>query len=86
MLQKIKGNYNVRQQVKAFIKEADRMVNAYGWQNRVTYPYSYPMKITGIIEELKDYDSYTAGSKAHLISLANGLADILNAWEEHHVL
>lgn len=84
MLNKI-DNRNASKQVRAFVKEAKRMVNAYGWQNRVVYPYSFPMKVTEAIEEISDYDCYTNESKAMLRKLANGLADVLNSWESYRL-
>lgn len=68
--------------VDAFVAEAERMIEQYGWQERTVHPYSFPMKITKIIADLKDYDNCTSGSKDYLIALANGLAEIMNKWEE----
>ena len=82
MLQKITGRYGLQAQVESFIKEAERMVQEYGWQEWTVHPYSFPMKITKIVDDLKDYDRCTKGSKEYLIQLANGLAEIMNAWEE----
>lgn len=85
MLNKITGRYNHRTQVMAYITEAERMISKYGWQNMVVHPHSYAMPITEIIGYLKDYDICTEGSREYAIQLANGLADIMNAWEAHEL-
>lgn len=81
MLKKIEGN-NKAAQVEAFVKEAEAMIEKFGWQEQTVHPYSYPVKITKIIGDLKDYNICTRGSQEYLVALANGLADILNAWAE----
>ena len=68
--------------VEKFIDTAENMIEKYGWQKKVVYPYSFPVKVTKIISDLKDFDSCTRGSQEYLISLANGLAPIMNEWEE----
>jgi hypothetical protein len=84
MLKKIMNRYTVHADLAAYIAEAEHMVSAYGWEDAVTYPYpNCPTKVTKIITDLKDYDRCTPGSQDYLIALANGLADILNAWEKH---
>lgn len=72
-----------RADVAEFIKTAESMIVKYGWQDKTVHPYSYPMKVTKIIEDLKDYDKCTEGSKDYLIALANGLVPIMNSWEEY---
>lgn len=72
-----------RADVDEFIKIAENMITKYGWQEKTVHPYSFSMKVTKIIDDLKDYDRCTKGSKEYLISLANGLAPILNSWEEY---
>lgn len=81
------GRYQIATsgEVRAFIKEASGMVEKYGWQDRTVMPYSYPEKVTKIINELRDYDRCTHGSKLYLIALANGLAEIMEAWERHEL-
>ena len=83
MLKQIKNESTKRSDLIAFVKEAERMIAVYGWEDLNVYPYSYPVKLTKVIADLKDYDRCTSGSKAYLILLANVLAPILNAWEEH---
>lgn len=70
-------------EVEAFVRDAEDMVNRYGWEEREVHPYSFPVKIKKILNDLRDYDRCTSGSQEYLISLANGLADIMNKWEEH---
>ena len=81
------GMYNraTPNEVAAFVEEAESLIEKYGWHDMAVHPYSYPMKVTRIIEMLKDYQLCTTGSKVYLISLANGLVDILNAWEAHEL-
>ena len=87
MLNKINyKSFDVRAQLDTFIEEAERMVAAYGWENKVTHPYAHcPVKVTKIINDLKDYDRCTRGSQDYLISLANGFADVLNSWEKYEL-
>lgn len=85
MLKEIKG-YFLEEQVRDFVKEAERMIETYGWQEMVTHPYpNCPVKVTKIIADLKDYDQCTRGSREYLIQLANGLSRILNKWEEYEL-
>ena len=84
MLKKITDNYFKREQVFAYIAEMERMVNKYGWHDMIVHPYpNCPLKVTKILSDLRDYDNCTKGSKEYLVTLANGLADILNKWEEY---
>lgn len=70
---------------KAFLEEADRMVREYGWQDKTVMPYSYPVKVTKILDDFREFDKCTSGSKCYLIELVNGLVEILNAWEQHEL-
>lgn len=65
----------------AFVKEGWAMVKKYNWYDKVTYPYSFPVKVTKMLHEIADYGKCTKSSQSYLNSLANGLADILNHWE-----
>lgn len=69
-------------EMKAFIKEAEEMVAKYGWESRTVYPFNRPVEINKAIDYLKDYGRCTVGSKQYLITYANGLAKIMNAWEK----
>lgn len=84
MLQKITGKTGRSEQMKRFAKEAEAMIEKYGWHNRTVMPYGYQMPVRKIIADCKDYDRCTAYSQDVLISLANGLTDILNAWEKDY--
>lgn len=76
-----KSNANDRNE---FVEEAERMIGEYGWQDRTVMPWAgCSLKITRIINDLKDFDRCTNGSKYEIIVLANGLAEIMNTWEEH---
>lgn len=83
MLNKITGRYGVGAQVASFVEEAERMIGEYGWQDRTVSPYMHAEPLVKYIGWLKEYDRCTRGSKEHLVLLANGLADVMNAWEEH---
>ena len=65
-----------------FVKDGWAMVKKYGWYDRVTYPYSFPVKVTKMLHEIADYGKCTRMSQSYLNDLANGLGDILNSWEE----
>ena len=73
------------EEVASFASAANAMIEKYGWQDRKVWPYSYPEKVTKIVNELKDFPACTFGSKQYLITLANGLADILEAWEKQEL-
>lgn len=83
MLNKITKGTDINNQVKEFVKEADRMVNLYGWGDRSTFPYRFAVPVVDTINELREFDKYTKASQAYLVSLANGFADVLNAWEKN---
>ena len=76
------GKYTFNEDVAEYVKEARRMVSAYGWEEKEVYPYSYPEKVTKIIDMISDYPDCTTGTKYYLLDYANGLAKILNAWED----
>ena len=80
MLKMVRGGSS---EMASFVREAERMVRAYGWENAEVHPYSYAMKVTKVIADLKDYDVCTDCTKDYLVSLANGLARILTKWEEY---
>jgi len=65
-----------------FVKEGWRMVKKYNWYNRTVRPYNYNEKVTKLLHEIADYGHCTKGSQGYLNSLANGLGDIMNAWEK----
>lgn len=69
----------------AFLAEAERMITEYGWQDRSVHPYGYPVKVTKILKDFRDFDICTKGSKEYLILLVNGLAEIMNAWEDYEM-
>lgn len=86
MLEQISGQYDKRQKMMSLVEQAEQMVNKYGWENREVHPWRYPMKVTEILQECKDYDQYTYNSKEMLVDLINGLVPILNAWEEYELV
>lgn len=83
MLNKIEGRYWIRKQMMEFIETAEGMIEKYGWQNMTLAPYGHAVPIMKMVGELKDYDLCTDSSKEYLVQLANGMANILNAWEKH---
>lgn len=66
----------------AFVKEGWAMVKKYNWYERTVYPYNFPIKVTKLLHEIADYGKCTKASRDYLDDLANGLGEILNAWEE----
>ena len=87
MLNKLKtgkfvNNLATTEEVNAFVQEATRMVNTYGWQERTVCPWSVPEKVTKTIAYISDFSHCTFSSKQMLITLANGLVHTLNAWEK----
>jgi len=66
-----------------FVKDGWAMVKKYNWYNKTVMPYSYEVKVTKILHEVADYGKCTKCSQSYLRSLANGLVDILNHWEEY---
>lgn len=86
MLQKISRNRATRRkEVLAFINEADRMISTYGWEEKTVFPYSFPVKVTKIIDDLRCFDNCSESSKDYLVSLANGLPNLMNHWEEREL-
>ena len=72
-------------EVKSFVEEAERMVRIYGWEERDVFPWSVPEKVTKTIRYIADYPQCTFSSKQMLISLANGLVNVMNAWERTEI-
>lgn len=69
-----------------FIAEAERMIEAYGWSNRTVMPWpGCEIRVKTIIDDLKTFDIITRDSKEYFIDMVNGLAEIMNAWEEHEL-
>ena len=76
-----KSNAEARQK---FIDEAERMIYTYEWEDRTVMPWQgCELRATTIINDLKTFDQMTNESKAYFIDVVNGLAEIMNAWEEH---
>ena len=84
-MKKIENRYTARADMMAFIEEAEQMISKYGWEDRTVTPWGFELKVTKIIADCKDYDICTKGTQEYLVSLANGLMPILNAWEEHEL-
>ena len=61
--------------------EAAAMVEKYSWYDREVMPWSWLEKVTDIIAQVASGVGSTNGSKQMLWSLANGLTDIMNHWE-----
>ena len=61
--------------------EAAAMVEKYNWYDREVMPWSWLEKVTDIIAQVASGVGSTNGSKQMLWSLANGLTDIMNHWE-----
>ena len=78
-------NIATTEEVEAFVKEARHMVNHYGWADRTVTPWGYVEKVTKTINDIADYRRCTFSSKQMLITLANGLARVMNAWEQQEL-
>lgn len=83
MLKKIESRYFVGEQMAELIKTAEGMIERYGWQDMTLTPYGHAEPIMKVMGWLKDFDICTSGTKETLILIANGMADVLNAWEKH---
>ena len=68
---------------RAWVAEADRMIAEHGWQEKTVAPYGFATKVTEIVDRVRDYDSYEAGSRGIIYAEAKGLTRVLNAWEEY---
>lgn len=64
------------------VKKAEALIERYGWQGMTIAPYGHAEPLMKYIGWMKDYGNCTTGSKEHLIAIWNGLAGILNAWEQ----
>ena len=73
------------EEVAAFVNEARHMVAEYGWEDWTVTPWGYAEKVTKTINYIADYRRCTFSSKQMLISLANGLARVMNAWEQQEL-
>ena len=69
------------EEVKGFVQKANEMVVKYHWQKRTVSPWGRPEKIPRMLDYISDFPQSTFSTKQLLISLANGLADVLNNWE-----
>ena len=82
MLQKIARRYGAAEMLEAQVAEAEQMIERYGWQKMTIAPYGHAEPLMQYIGWMHDYRNCTEGSKGVLIALWNGLADVLNAWEQ----
>lgn len=70
-----------RESLKQFTLKAENIIHKYHWENKIVYPYANcPVSAMKIINECKDYDRCTTGSKEYLILLAEGFRKRLEAW------
>jgi hypothetical protein len=81
-LKEIKRRHGVGEALKEQVAQAEEMIERYGWQNMTVAPYGHAEPLMKVIGWVKDYDQYTSGSKETIILIWNGLAQVLNAWEE----
>jgi len=89
-MEKLKSGYTyirvTTQDVETLADEMDSMVERYGWQDRTVTPWpNVKMTVAEITRNMRDYSKCTKDSKFYLIDLANGLVDIMNAWEAHEL-
>lgn len=74
------NKYTTAPEVAAFAKAARTICEENGWMGRNTYPYSYPVRASEIIEQLESFEECTSGTKLYLMQLANGFMDVLEMW------
>ena len=72
-------------EIMMFVNSASEMIRKYGWENENVHPHGYPMNVCSVVRQICDWGECTRGSKEYLVLLANGLAKILNAWEEYEL-
>lgn len=85
-MEKLTSRYTTAQAVLTLADEMDSMVKKYGWQDRTVCPWpGAKMTVADITRSMRGYSQCTAGSKLYLIDLANGLVDIMTAWEAHEL-
>ena len=65
--------------------DAAALVNRYNWGDEKVRPWSYPITVASIIEDVYGAPLCTYGSKVELYLLAKGLTKILNAWEDKEI-
>lgn len=82
MLQKMKDRQEASKMISDYCKEARRMIKEYEWEDRETYPYDFPMKLSEVVDQIEMYPDCTPSSQDYLITLANGLAMRMNRWAE----
>ena len=73
------------EEVNEFVNEAKDMVKKYGWEERTVAPWGYAENVMKTIDYIADFKSCTFSSKQMLITLANGLAKVMNTWEEREL-
>lgn len=78
-------NIATEEEVSKFVEEATRMITAYGWEDRTVTPWGYAEKVTKTVKTVSEYPACTFGTKQTLITLANGLARVMNAWEQQEL-
>lgn len=82
MLKKIEGRYFWNRQMEENLREAERMIERYGWQERTIAPFGHSEPLMRYIGYMRDFPNCTEGSREWMVLfINNGFADILNAWE-----
>lgn len=62
--------------------DAAALVHKYNWEDKKVWPWSFPMSVVSIIDQVRTAPICTYSSKVECYLLAKGLTDILNAWEK----
>lgn len=65
--------------------DAAALVHKYGWENRTVSPWSCPINVLDVINQVNEAPQCTYGSKCEAYLLAKGLTKIFNAWEDTEV-
>ena len=62
--------------------EAAALIDKYNWKGRTVRPWSFPIEVTDLVDQIQTAPVCTYGSKVECYLLAKGLTDIFNAWEK----
>ena len=65
--------------------DAAALVHKYEWEKRTVCPWSCPINVLDVIDQVNEAPQCTYGSKVEAYQLAKGLTKILNAWERQEL-
>lgn len=81
---RIKSGYRIptNEEFIRWSNDAAALVSKYNWEDKKVWPWSFPMSVVSIIDQVRTAPICTYGSKVECYLLAKGLTDILNSWEK----